>query len=62
MIRTIGEAGIGDIIEAVRHARTVLGEIRRLTTMADEELWPMLKTLAHPTNLSKRPRNSVACR
>src|SRR5271157_3746972 len=35
MMRTKGEAGTGDVVEAVRHARTVLDEIRRLTTMAD---------------------------
>ena len=38
MIRTKGEAGTGDVVEAVRHARTVLGEIRRLQLMPDEEL------------------------
>src|SRR5512134_1085758 len=38
MIRTKGEAGTGDVVEAVRHARTVLGEIRKLQTMRDDEL------------------------
>src|SRR6476619_4729754 len=38
MIRTKGEAGTGDVVEAVRHARTVLGDLRRLKKMADEEL------------------------
>ena len=38
MIRTKGEAGTGDVVEAVRHARAVLGEIRRLTSMAPEEM------------------------
>ncbi len=38
MIRTKGEAGTGDVVEAVRHARTVLGEIRRLQLMPDDEL------------------------
>src|SRR5215216_858159 len=38
MIRTKGEAGTGNVVEAVRHARSVLGEIRRLTTMDDAEL------------------------
>ena len=38
MIRTKGEAGTGDVVEAVRHARSVLGEIRKLQTMAPEEL------------------------
>ena len=45
MIRTKGEAGTGDVVEAVRHARTVLGDIRRLTTMADEELMAFAKEL-----------------
>src|SRR3970040_914031 len=37
MIRTKGEAGTGNVVEAVRHARAVLGEIRRLGTMAEKE-------------------------
>ncbi len=36
MIRTKGEAGTGDVVEAVRHARAVLGEIRRLQNMAEK--------------------------
>jgi pyridoxal 5'-phosphate synthase pdxS subunit len=38
MIRTKGEAGTGDVVEAVRHARTVLGQIRRLQNLPEEEL------------------------
>ena len=38
MIRTKGEAGTGDIVEAVRHMRTVQDEIRKLQTMPDDEL------------------------
>ncbi len=37
MIRTKGEAGTGDVVEAVRHARAVLGEIRRLKNLPEEE-------------------------
>jgi len=48
MIRTKGEAGTGDIVEAVRHARAVLGEIRRLTTLADEELMAYAKESGAP--------------
>jgi len=48
MIRTKGEAGTGDVVEAVRHARTVLGDIRRLTTMADEELMRYSKEIGAP--------------
>jgi len=43
MIRTKGEAGTGDVVEAVRHARAVLGEIRRLETMAEEEVMAYAK-------------------
>ena len=48
MIRTKGEAGTGDVVEAVRHARAVLGEIRRLQSMADEELMAYAKSIGAP--------------
>jgi pyridoxal 5'-phosphate synthase pdxS subunit len=51
MIRTKGEAGTGDVVEAVRHARSVLGEIRRLQTMADEELMAYAKEIGAPYEL-----------
>ena len=51
MIRTKGEAGTGDVVEAVRHARTVLGEIRRLTTMDDAELMSYAKEIGAPYEL-----------
>jgi pyridoxal 5'-phosphate synthase pdxS subunit len=51
MIRTKGEAGTGDVVEAVRHARTVLDEIRRLQTMPDEELMAEAKELGAPYEL-----------
>jgi pyridoxal 5'-phosphate synthase pdxS subunit len=56
MIRTKGEAGTGDVVEAVRHARTVLGEIRRLTTMADEELMAYAKSIGAPYELVKETK------
>jgi pyridoxal 5'-phosphate synthase pdxS subunit len=56
MIRTKGEAGTGDVVEAVRHARTVLGEIRRLQTMADEELMAYAKEIGAPYNLVKETK------
>jgi pyridoxal 5'-phosphate synthase pdxS subunit len=56
MIRTKGEAGTGDVVEAVRHARTVLGEIRRLTTMVDEELMAYAKTIGAPYELVKETK------
>jgi pyridoxal 5'-phosphate synthase pdxS subunit len=51
MIRTKGEAGTGDVVEAVRHARTVLGEIRRLQNMRPEELYHTAKELGAPYEL-----------
>jgi pyridoxal 5'-phosphate synthase pdxS subunit len=56
MIRTKGEAGTGDVVEAVRHARTVMGEIRRLTTMADEELMTYAKEIGAPYELVKETK------
>ncbi|MEA3345453.1 MAG: pyridoxal 5'-phosphate synthase lyase subunit PdxS [Chloroflexota bacterium] len=53
MIRTKGEAGTGNVVEAVRHARAVLGEIRRLTTMAPEELMNYAKQINAPYALVK---------
>jgi pyridoxal 5'-phosphate synthase pdxS subunit len=53
MIRTKGEAGTGNVVEAVRHARAVLGEIRRLTTMPPEELMAYAKEIGAPYELVK---------
>jgi pyridoxal 5'-phosphate synthase pdxS subunit len=53
MIRTKGEAGTGDIVEAVRHARAVLGELRRLATLRPDELAAAAKELAAPVELVK---------
>ena len=54
MIRTKGEAGTGNIVEAVRHARTVNGEIRRIQTMADEELFSYAKEIQAPYELVRQ--------
>jgi pyridoxal 5'-phosphate synthase pdxS subunit len=51
MIRTKGEAGSGNIVEAVRHLRAVRRELRRLGTLADEELIPAAKELQAPFEL-----------
>jgi pyridoxal 5'-phosphate synthase pdxS subunit len=56
MIRTKGEAGTGDVVEAVRHARTVLGEIRRLRNMPDEELMTYAKEIGAPYDLVKETK------
>jgi pyridoxal 5'-phosphate synthase pdxS subunit len=54
MIRTKGEAGTGDIVEAVRHMRTVQDEIRRLQTMSEDELYTAAKELAAPLELVRQ--------
>jgi pyridoxal 5'-phosphate synthase pdxS subunit len=51
MIRTKGEAGTGNVVEAVRHARAVLGEIRKLQGMGKEELMAEAKVLGAPFDL-----------
>jgi len=56
MIRTKGEAGTGDVVEAVRHARTVLGEIRRLQSMPDDELMTYAKNIGAPYSLVKETK------
>lgn len=51
MIRTKGEPGTGDIIQAVRHIRKINSEIRRLTSLAKDELYEAAKNLAVPFTL-----------
>jgi len=51
MIRTKGEAGSGDIVEAVRHMRQVMKDMRELTVMGDEELMDRAKELGAPYEL-----------
>ena len=54
MIRTKGEAGSGNIVEAVRHMRSVMGEIRALTVMSEDELMAESKRLGAPYELVKQ--------
>jgi pyridoxal 5'-phosphate synthase pdxS subunit len=56
MIRTKGEAGTGDVVEAVRHARSVLGSIRQLENMPAEELMSYAKSIGAPHELVKETR------
>ena len=56
MIRTKGEAGTGDVVEAVRHARSVMGSIRQLQTMCDEELMAFAKNNGAPYELVKETK------
>ena len=51
MIRSKGEAGTGDIVEAVRHMRQITGEIRRLATLGADEIATAAKELAAPLDL-----------
>merc|ERR1719183_652979 len=53
MLRTKGEAGTGNVVEAVRHARTVTGAIKALTVMADDELFVAAKNMQAPYDLVK---------
>ena len=56
MIRTKGEAGTGDVVEAVRHARTVFGEVKRLQNMPEEELMTFAKDIGAPYDLVKETK------
>ena len=51
MMRTKGEAGSGDIVEAVRHLRKITGQMRQLTVLPKEELPAMAKELRAPIDL-----------
>lgn len=53
MMRTKGEAGTGDVVEAVRHARSVNGEIRRISSMNEDELFTYAKDIQAPYHLVK---------
>jgi pyridoxal 5'-phosphate synthase pdxS subunit len=54
LIRSKGEAGTGDIVEAVRHLRAITSEIRRLATLDEPELFTAAKELQAPYDLVRR--------
>jgi pyridoxal 5'-phosphate synthase pdxS subunit len=54
MIRSKGEAGTGDIVEAVRHLRMIRSELRRLSTLGEDELPSAAKELQSPLNLVRQ--------
>ncbi|HOG59006.1 MAG TPA: pyridoxal 5'-phosphate synthase lyase subunit PdxS [Anaerolineaceae bacterium] len=58
MIRTKGEAGTGDVIEAVRHARQVMGDIRALQALPEEEVMTFAKNNGAPYELCLEVRES----
>lgn len=55
-IRTKGEAGTGNVVEAVRHARAVAGDIRRLRAMDENEVYTFAKEIAAPLELVRQTR------
>merc|ERR1712060_585629 len=56
MIRTKGEAGTGNVVEAVRHIRTLHKEIRQLQTMDDDEVFTLAKELGAPLHLLQQTK------
>ena len=52
-VRTKGEAGTGDVVEAVKHMRTVTAEIRKAASMSEEELYGYAKEISAPFDLLK---------
>ncbi|KAF3154854.1 Pyridoxal 5'-phosphate synthase subunit snz1, variant 3 [Orbilia oligospora] len=54
MIRTKGEAGTGDVVEAVKHMRTLNAEIKKAQNLSDEELYVMAKEIGAPYDLLKK--------
>jgi pyridoxal 5'-phosphate synthase pdxS subunit len=56
MIRTKGEAGTGDVVEAVRHIRTLHKEIRQLQQMDDDEVFTLAKEMGAPLNLLQQTK------
>lgn len=57
MIRTKGEPGTGNIVEAVRHMRLVMDEIRKIQNMSEEELFIEAKEIGAPIELVKEVKN-----
>jgi len=53
MIRTKGEAGTGNVVEAVRHMRMIMGGIRELQNKTEEELWSVAREIEAPLDLVK---------
>jgi pyridoxal 5'-phosphate synthase pdxS subunit len=57
MIRTKGEAGTGNVVEAVRHMRMIQGTIRDLKDKTEEELWGVAREIEAPLELVKQTQN-----
>jgi pyridoxal 5'-phosphate synthase pdxS subunit len=59
MIRTKGEAGTGNVVEAVRHMRVIQGTVRELKDKTEEELWSVARELEAPLELVKETQKQV---
>lgn len=57
MIRTKGEAGTGNVVEAVRHTRSVTGAIRQLQTLDEDELYVYAKEIRAPVDLVRKTKH-----
>lgn len=57
MIRTKGEAGTGNVVEAVRHTRAVTGAIRQLQTLDEDELYVYAKEIRAPVDLVRKTKS-----
>jgi pyridoxal 5'-phosphate synthase pdxS subunit len=53
MIRTKGEAGTGDVVHAVKHLREIIGQMKHLTVLSEQELYAQAKELQAPYELVK---------
>jgi pyridoxal 5'-phosphate synthase pdxS subunit len=62
MIRSKGEAGTGDVSNATTHMRTIRGEIRRLTSLSEDELYVAAKELQAPYELVVEVARPASCR
>jgi len=57
MIRTKGEAGTGNVVEAVRHVRAVMGGIRQLQSMDEDEIYVFAKEIRAPLDLVRQTKH-----
>ena len=57
MIRTKGEAGTGNVVEAVQHTRSLTGAVRQLQTLDDDELYVYAKEIRAPVDLVRKTKH-----
>lgn len=61
MIRTKGEPGTGDVIQAVKHMRLMQSEIRRIVSLGEDEIFEKAKELQVPLDLVKYVHETASC-